>query len=354
MMKAYSNVQRDNEVDLITLLIDLWAQKLLVIGVAALVAILAFAYAHFSIITPIYEAKVYLLPPTQNAISGFNSGRSKDDPFFKPLTTKGVFTAFTKTLESESLRQEFFNEVYLPSLPEPSSKKSLDQLYGEFSNRLFISSDKGIPKRYTVAFQGGDLERATMWVKSYTQRANEAAKSELISNVERDASIQADDLEKKIADLRKVALLAREDRIFQLNEALHIAESIGLNSSQLPSNALITIAGASDDPLAYLRGSRALAAEIKTLKARDSDDAFIPSLRKLQARYEYLSKLTVDSGSVSVSRQDGGVEAPNTPIRTKKKVIVFGGVLVGFALGIFIALARIFFLQYIGARKSGV
>jgi chain length determinant protein (polysaccharide antigen chain regulator) len=354
MMKACSNVQRDNEVDLIALLIDLWAQKLLIIGVAALVAILAFAYAHFSIVTPMYEAKIYLLPPTQNAISGFNSGRSQDDHILKPLTTKGVFTAFTKTLESESLHQKFFNEVYLPSLPEAPSKTSLDQLYREFSNRLLISSDKGIPKRYTVAFQGPDLERATMWVKAYAERANEAAKLELISNVERDASIQADDVEEKIRVLRKVALLAREDRISRLSEAFHISESIGLTSPQLPSNALITIAGASDDPLAYLRGSKALAAEIKILKARDSDDAFIPGLRELQAKHKFLRGLTVDSGSVAVSRQDGSVEAPNAPMKTKKKVIVLGGILVGLALGIFIALARVFFLRYIGARKPGV
>lgn len=352
MLKASSNLQREEEVDFITLIIDLWAQKVLIGGVAAVVAISVCIYVYLSTLTPVYESKVYLLPPTQSSIAGFNSGRDQDDPDLKPLTVKGIYAAFTRTVESEAFRQKFFKEVYLPSGLHDNDKTSVDKSYGVFSQQLDVSADKGDVKRYIVSFRGPNSESSIFWAKRFVEQATESAKSELIFNSKQEISVRLYDLGKKISSLREVAQKSREDRVAQLAEALSTAEAIGLNSPQLLPNTLIAISGFTDDRLAYQRGSKALKAEIETLRARQSDDAFIPGLRELQAKYDDLSKVTTDRERISVNRQDGDIATSNVQKTAKNAIIVLGGVLFGLLLGLFIALIRVFVLR--NSRGGGV
>lgn len=354
MLKARTDVRDEDEVDLVALVKDLWLQKFMILGVAVVVAVLVYAYASMSIISPIYEAKLYIVPPTQNGIAGFNTGRSSSDADFKPYTVNEIYAVFTKNLEAESFRQDFFKEFYLPSLSESSRKKSVNQLYRGFSEALVIGADKGSPPRYSVAFQSQDSESAAALVKAYVERAKEVAKAEIILNITREASVRAHDLEKRIESMREAAPVAREDRINQLREALRIAESIGLTNPQASPNTLVATAEVEDESLAYRRGSKALAAEINVLQSRTSYDAFIPDLRKLQSRLEFYNTLSIDSGSVSVSRQDGDVAAPDTPVKNKKKIIVMSGIVGGLALGILIALFRIYFLRSVNSRELAV
>ncbi|MHC8396077.1 LPS O-antigen chain length determinant protein WzzB [Pseudomonas sp. LB3P93] len=351
MLKARSDIRVEDEVDLVALVKDLWLQKFIIIGVAVLVAALVYAYASISIIAPIYEAKLYIVPPTQSGIAGFNAGRSASDADFKPYTVNEIYAVFTRNLEAESFRQDFFKEFYLPSLSETSRKESVSQLYKNFSQTLVIGADKGNPPRYSVAFQSQNSEKAAALVKAYVERVKEVAKAEIILNITRESSVRAHDLEKKIVSMREAAPVAREDRINQLREALRIAESIGLTNPQASPNTLLANAGVEDESLAYRRGSKALQAEINVLQSRTSYDAFIPDLRKLQSRLEFYNTLSIDPASVSVGRQDGDIAALDTPVKNKKKIIVLAGIVGGLALGILIALMRIFFLRSVNPRE---
>lgn len=330
--------QSTDEIDLIALARGLWGQKLLILAVTLLVAVGAAAYALLS--KPVYQAQLFIMPPTQNGIAELNYGRGKSTEL-EPYSIKHVYDVFARNLQGESLRQTFFNEVYLPSLDESERKGALDRMYERFSRELVIKGPgKDTPDRYSVTVQGGDPVRATEWAKAYVARASEAAESELIKNVTAEAAVRARNLEQRIVGLRETAQRIREDRIQQLREALKIAEAIGLTGPSINSTAAVDITVETGNKMDYQRGSKALAAEVKALESRASDDAFISDLRTLQMRYSFYRKLNIDPESISVYRQDGSVEVPQSPIKPRKALILLLGIIAGAVLGGFIALIR--------------
>lgn len=337
------DARRDDEIDLIELVRGLWAQKWLILGITLLVTVGAGLYAFLS--KPVYEAKLFIMPPTQNDIAELNFGRGKSSEL-DIYSIDHVYEVFARNLQAESLRQKFFNEVYLPSLNESQREGALDQVYVRFSRELVIKRPgKDAPDRYLVAVKNEDPVRATEWAKTYVRLASESAESELIKNVKAEASVRARNLEQRIVSLRENAQRIREDRVQQLREALHIAQAIGLATPSVNSTAAVDITVDTGSKLDYQRGSKALAAEVDALQARSSDDAFIPDLRSLQMRYYFYSKLNIDPESIAVYRQDGTVELPESPIKPKKMLILLLGVIAGVLLGCFIALLRILFIR---------
>ncbi|MBV7573761.1 chain-length determining protein [Pseudomonas sp. PDM32] len=341
MLKPSTALASSDEIDFFVLIKALWAQKLVVISVTIVMLIASAVYAFTA--KSLYEARIYVLPPTQNDIADFNYGRTLNSDL-PPFSVKDVYDVFTRNLFSESLRHSFFEEVYLPSLTENARKGSRDRLYQNFSKQLVISAGgKESPDRYSVAVQSYNPSEAGEWVRTYVQKAGVAAKSEMIKNVVREAQVRARNLEQQINGLRESARREREDKIKVLSEALVIAKAIGLNkpviiSGKTPGELSLGV----DSQALYMRGSDTLQAEIEGLESRESDDPFIQSLRVLQVKYSFLKNLTIDSSSVSVYRQDGAVGDPDSPIKPNKLLILILGTCFGFFLGLLLALFRHF------------
>lgn len=344
------DARRDDEIDLIELVRGLWAQKWLILGITLLVTVGAGLYAFLS--KPVYEAKLFIMPPTQNDIAELNYGRGKSTEL-SPYSIEYVYEVFARNLQSASLRQVFFNEIYLPSLDESQRRGSVDRLYERFSRELVVKGpSKNTPDRFSVVVKGNDPVQATDWATTYVQRASKAAKTELIKNVTSEASVRSRNLEQRIVSLRETAQRIREDRIQQLREALKIAETIGLTSSTINSGAAVDITVDTGNKLDYQRGSKALAAEVAALESRSSDDAFISDLRSLQMRYGFYRKLNIDPDTISTYRQDGSLEIPETPIKPKKFFIVVVGVFFGLVIGGLIAFIRLRFDHIFPDPKS--
>ncbi|PKH16638.1 chain-length determining protein [Pseudomonas sp. 43NM1] len=331
----------NDEIDLFVLVRALWLQKWMVVGVAIFVTLAAAVYAFTA--KPLYEAKIYMLPPTQNDIADFNYGRTLNSDL-PPFSVKDIYDVFARNLFSESLRQSFFDKVYLPSLPDQGLKGSRDRMYQSFSKRLFISAGgKDNPDRYYVAVQSSDPAEAGEWVRTYVRNASDAAKKETIKNVVREAQVRARNLDQQVIGMRESARREREDKIKVLGEALEVAKAIGLGkpiiiSGKTPAELSLGV----DGQTLYMRGSDALQAEILGLQERQSDDPFIPSLRVLQVKYSFLKNLSIDSSSVAVYRQDGVVDDPDSPIKPDKLMILIKGAFFGVLLGLAVALARYF------------
>ncbi|AEA67755.1 LPS O-antigen chain length determinant protein WzzB [Pseudomonas brassicacearum] len=338
MQNNHVDLQGGDEIDLMELARGIFVQKWLILVVTLLVAIGATAYAFLS--KPVYEAKLFIIPPTQNGIAELNYGRGKSTEL-DPYSIKDVYDVFARNLQGESLRQTFFNTIYLPSLDKSQREAPLDRLYERFSRELMIKGPgRDTPDRFSVTVQSNDPAQATEWAKAYVQRASVAAESELIKNVTTEASVRARNLEQRIVSLRETAQRVREDRIQQLREALQIAKAIGLTTPVVNSTAAVDITVDTGNKLDYQRGSKALAAEVEALESRSSDDAFIGDLRSLQMRYGFYRKLNVDPETISVYRQDGVVEIPESPIKPRKMLILVLGVVGGLMLGGFLALIR--------------
>jgi chain length determinant protein (polysaccharide antigen chain regulator) len=192
-----------------------------------------------------------------------------------------------------------------------------------------------------VVVQDESAEKGVALVGKYIERASELAKKEIKKNIGSEADVLARNIHQQIAMLRDVGLKDREDSIIKLREALQIAEAIGLERPPVISgSSAMEIAGSLDGQLSYMRGSKALKAEIENLESRNSDDPFIKKLRMLQAKYDFYSSLESNILNVEVYRTDGVVELPDNPIRSQKSLYVLIGLIAGLILGVLVALMR--------------
>lgn len=328
-----------DEIDLFELLGGLWKQKVVIIVTAAIVTAAAVAYALTA--TPIYEAKVIVQPPTHNDIAQLNYGRGGGSGL-SVISVKDVYSVYLRNLQSESLRREFFRKVYLPSISTENRSGSQDSLYNQFREVLSLALvSKDSPDRFYVVSNLPDPVQAARWVVDYVEMAGERAKKEVIQDARADALIKADNLEQQITVERESARKHREDQIVQLTEALRVARSIGLEKPPIISNNLSNeVSAGMDGSLTYMRGSKALEAEIENLRSRTSDDPFIAKLRQRQEAITFYRSLQLEPGVIQVYRQDGAIESPDRPIKPKKFMIVVMGAFMGFGLGVAIGFIR--------------
>ncbi|EKT4523071.1 LPS O-antigen chain length determinant protein WzzB [Pseudomonas putida] len=328
-----------DEIDLFELIEGLWKQKVLIIVTTVVVTAIAVAYAFLA--KPVYEAKVFVQPPTQNDVSPLNYGRGGNTGL-SMLTVKDVYAIYLRNLQSESLRREFFRNVYLPSLPEDERGGSQDELYGRFQDVLTLGiAAKETPNRFFVKANVSDPQQAAEWVVRYLEMAGRRGRTEVVRDVKADATIKANNLEQQINAALESARKQREDQIVQLTEALRVAKSIGLEKPPIISNTLSSeVSAGMDGSLMYMRGSKALEAEIDNLRKRTSDDAFVKNLRQRQEALAFYRTLQIDPGVIQVYRQDGAVESPDKPVKPKKLLIVALGVVLGGILGVLLALLR--------------
>lgn len=339
MAHTTSTAHEPGEIDLFEVIAALWAQKLLIIVITLLAGTGAAAYAFLS--TPVYEARVFLQPPTSNGIADFNYGRTKDAELL-PYTISDVYGVFTRNLQSESLRRAFFTNVYLPSLSDEEKTGSQDLLYSKYLDSLIIGlPTKEQPDRFSVAVRGHNPSLAADWAKAFVAQAGANAEQEMISNVTRESEVRARNLDQQIAILQETEGKMRTDAVTRLEEAFQVADAIGLQNPPILSGKVAAeVSATMDGQLTYMRGTKALAAEIKNLKERTTDDPFISNLRSLQIKRSFYQSLRVDPSSVSVYREDGPVETPDRPIKPQKSIIIASGLVGGAIIGLLWGLLR--------------
>lgn len=331
----------DDEIDLRELFAGLWAERLLILLVTLVVGAGAAAYAFLA--APVYEAKSSLLPPRLSDIAGYNVGRAEAK--LVEFKVADVYSVFTRNLISESARRSFFREVYLPSLTEEQRSAPQDVLWKQYSATLTAKAPdlKARPEYFEVRVEHKDPELAAQWVNLYVERAAELARSDMQQNVRQELDARIQEIERQIEVLREAALKRREDRIARLKEALVVADKVGVDAPQVTPGRTSSDGDLSsfvDGSLMYMRGAKAIRAELQVLEARESDDPFISELRYLQSRLVFLQRIDVKPDNVAVFTLDSAAEVPETPIKPKKALILAIGVVFGGMLGVFIALVR--------------
>ncbi|HGM5582918.1 TPA: LPS O-antigen chain length determinant protein WzzB [Pseudomonas putida] len=335
-------ISQSDEIDLFELVAGLWKRKFLILGVTAAFASGSVIYALTA--TPIFEAKFYVQAPSSSDIAQLNYGRGGKGGL-AIITPKDVYDIYLQSLTSESTRRLYFKDVFLPSLPVEQQRGSKSELYSRFSQQLTISPDaKSSPQRYVVTVQLPDAELAAKWAAGYAQLAGDRALKEILDNVHGDVDLVSRNLEQQISSAQEVARSQRQDTIDRLKESLAIAKAVGPELSRSAKGG--SAAGEDSDkvegPLAYLRGTKALEAEIGTLESRPSDDPFIEGFRGQQAKLEFYRGLKVDSSGIEVYSPDGEAVQPDKPIKPRKTLIVLVGTLMGLVLGSGLALVRHF------------
>ena len=326
----------NDDLDVLELWDVLWNRKLLILSSIALVTVAAFVYV--SLKTPLYEAKSFILPPTKNDIAQLNYGRTEASGL-EIFTPKDVYEIYLRSLQSESLRRQFFRTVYLPNLPEAARQGSQDALYDQFGKVLTVDPVAGDSAgRILVRALSDDPDMSVKWVTRFSEMASDRAKKTLVEDADTEVKVLVKNLEQQVRSARDAAHRQREDQIVRLEEALKVARAVSLSKPPIIANGLnAEVSGSMQGALTYMRGSQALEAELANLRARESDDPFVADLREVQEKLDFYRNLTLNAAVIEVFQQDGAIEVPDSPVRLRKLLIVMGGAFAGLVLGVLLA-----------------
>lgn len=336
MQNSAVNPRSSDEFDVILIARALLRRAWVIIGITAIAGILGLLYVVLS--ERVYEARGYLVPPTQSDIADLNTGRTKEFEL-SPYSIDDVYRIFLRNLRSEALRQEFFANEYLPSLSQDQQARSRDALYAEFVRRVQINpttSDEA--GRYSVVVQTNSGDKAVDWIKKYVKRAETRATEEIMKNVSYEARVHAKNVAQEIDTKRETGQTEREDALVKLRAALGVAESSGVQKPTMVfGNSSSALAGNMEGDMSFLRGAEALKAEIKNLELRSSNDAFIKELRELQAKKNFFDKLATADREIGMYRYDGLVDAPENAIKPKASLVIGLALVLGAMLGLLTA-----------------
>ncbi|WP_449392825.1 Wzz/FepE/Etk N-terminal domain-containing protein [Eoetvoesiella caeni] len=172
-----------NEIDLCELASTLWSSKLLILLTTLLVTGLAAAYAVFS--TPVYETVVRVLPPTPGNLASYNlssqltsnsilsraaarSHANAASAGISVLTVKEAYEAFLQRLTSDSVRQAFFEKIYLPAHGGPQAEISEQSLWKRLNQEIKIKlPTKPSKPAVEITVEGQNPDTIAKWANEY-------------------------------------------------------------------------------------------------------------------------------------------------------------------------------------------
>jgi len=402
----------NDEIDLVELFRALWRQKVLIVGITLLVTALAACYAFLA--TPYFETRTYLRPVPQSNLDQLN------ETCIYKLTPEEAINRVASGLSSYDNRLDFFmnNQELFPNIRDDSDR--LEQAFAEFNEESFEmlfpdpkrtdnrSAFVGLKLTYPEGVAGAsvvnafvafvlDLERreiaedveslisnrlASLEMNIEAQRANyNASKEAKIATLLENDALKRAQLQDELSTLRDELKTRRTNRIQQLNEAISIAESLGIRKPTSPTAMSDSARGNTqvirtevtnrETPL-YFMGTEALTAERDALVGRKSDDFIEPRIAEIQSELAmlennreveilrsregedlYLSNLAelreeaarlkgikLDTDRLRLVRLDQPALESSNPVKPKKAMILALGLVLGGMIGVFVALVR--------------
>ncbi|MFQ7901488.1 Wzz/FepE/Etk N-terminal domain-containing protein [Stutzerimonas degradans] len=411
-MIVQSQPLANDEIDLVELFRALWRQRLLIVGVTFAATLIAAAYAFLA--TPYYQTKTYLRPVPQSMLDQLNeTGIYKLTPEDALSRVASGLSSYDKRLDYFLSNQEMFQAI------EPKGD-SAEQAFADFNEQAFEmlhpdpkktesgSAYVGLKLTYPKGMEGSaivngfvdyvlELERkeiaedleslianrlASLDMNMEAQRANYSASKEAkIATLLEDAALKRAQLQDELAALRAELKTRRNNRIQELNEAITIADSLGIRTPTSPSamaasarsgtQVIRTEVTNQEAPL-YFLGTEALTAErdalknrtsddfvepriaeiqseltllennreVEILKAREGEDLYLTNLAQLREEASRLKGIKLDTERLRLVRLDQPALQSLNPIKPKKALILALGLVLGAMLGIFVALVR--------------
>lgn len=415
---------RDDEIDLVELFHVLFKQKYLILAVAGVVTLAAVAYAFLA--TPYYQVQSVLRPVDRGSLDELNGTGVYE------LTPVEALNLVGAGLSSYENRLAFFrrNQSLFTGLIEPG--RSLEQIFEAFNRSAFTmlqvdpknaagqSEFVGLSLTYPHGVDGVEVINGLVaFVLDAERERIDADLEVLIANrlfnieqkikaarasydvskqvqiavlLEKDTLSRAQ-LQDELRALRAELKTHRLSRIMVFDEAIQIAESLGIQKPTTPSfmsggqrqdQVVRTEINSREIPL-YFMGAEALKAErevlsarpsddfiepriseidkelallshnrqVETLEKRDNEDLYLKGLAKWRQEAAQLKGIKIDSSQLRLVRLDQQALAPLSAIKPKKALAIALGLGVGLVLGFFVALLRNLFRSKAKAGSRG-
>jgi len=303
--------------------------------------------AYVLLVTPVYKAEVFMLPPSQSDIQPLNisvlafpdrSGRSDRSDFLE-YDSESVYRLFVQTLKSRAVRRDFYEENKLATKLGYNEANDPDVFFEQYFNqKLSVAQNvKKLEEKFfvTLSFENKDPSLVAMLVNDFVNKVTNTVAIRLVNEVNvKVASLKAG-VEESIRGKKMIAKIRRDDRIVALQEALSISAHSGENTQQLNLNQLAV--STQELPL-HMINQHVLQAEIEALKVRKDDAPFIEGLRDLEEVLASLEQVSIDQSEVKPVFIDQKAWKPRDPIKPKKTLIVILASLLGLLLGLVIAI----------------
>lgn len=336
----------DNEIVLLELWRTLMRRKWIIYGTTFFSILTGLGYAMLA--TPVYETKLYFSSPTIEDISELNIvniTKFEDKDQYNP---EFVYSLFLKNLQSLELRKNFFKqEGLLSELTDGHATVVENDIFEKKFNEMLVLKDNGEKKDKikffnSLRFEGKNASRIADLTNKFFDMVMKDTRNQLIGEVMTLKNNQIKYIEKSISSKRKVGIMQREDSILRLKEALEVATNLKVTEDKF-SGSDVEAASTYNVQVAYLRGTKTLSAQIKSLQNRKEEDPFIPGLRELQEKLDGISTTVINPEHIQVARIDQPALVPDKPIKPKKGLVV---ALAG-GCGLFFGILAAFFLSFV-------
>jgi len=339
--------QFDYEIDLFELIQSLWKEKVLIVAITAVITLIGGGVT-FSL-TPIYEASVKMLPPSQSDVAELakfdvlQSSQSQSQS--QPQPQSQSYADFLQILKSKQLRKTFLSQEGVKTSlfsPKTSSQKALSIL----EEMAVVGIPKKDPKtEVSLKFQFKDAVIAA----DYANQLVQLAVDQYRVNTAKTFSSKKDQEVKKLKDQKASLISTHEGRlnkeITKLKEAHKIADKLNIIEPRESKDQTVKTEARSSvitEEMRYLysQGTRALSAEIETVSERKKNLAMVDGLLEIEQRFALLNSVSFDVSKVMPVTIDLAAEAPEQRIKPKRSLIVALSGVGGGMLAIMFVLIR--------------
>jgi chain length determinant protein (polysaccharide antigen chain regulator) len=410
----FPQIPQFEEVDLVDLVQSVWQQKKLILSLTLGVGLLATAYAFLA--TPEYSVNSVLRPSALNELDALNRSEVYKLPPEAALIGVGA------SLESYETRLNFFreNQKLFDAFVRPG--RTLEQSFEELNRNSIVLTRSDAQKagvvgaeitlqlNYPAGIDGVSILNGFVNYAIETERRKIAAdisvivqnrlneikgklsaaragydndKQARIASLLENDNLKRAQLKDELRALRAQLKALRVDRISQLDEAIAIARSLGINKPTTPSlfgeaerpnaNMMKTEINNQQVPL-YFMGTQALLAEraalqrrtnddyadgriaqiskdlqllrsnreVELLNSRASEELFVNGVQPLRAEMVRLQNLNIDLDRLKLVNVDRQALEPTSPIKPKRFLVIVLGVFCGMLLGVGFAVASYF------------
>ena len=400
-----------DEIDLFELAQHLWNGKWLIIGLTTAGVALSAIYSFTT--TPIYQTTSILRPPLEQSLSEINNTKllsiSPDESLKRIGAELESYSARRNFLESHqplispllssykgNLDQilSALNEHSFKTLrPDPKKNDNLANYIGiqfdypdkvdgpSIVNEFISEAEKHEINKLKASFEkirSGKLSQLAVKLTS-SKASYQAKKDSQIAELIESDNLQKIQLKDELSSLRKQLKEQRNNRIAELNEAIQIAEKLGITKPSTLSSIkdsgsekLVSTEINNQQLPLYFMGTAALEAERAVLRSRKSDDfsspriseinkslkllehnrkveqlnsrkneeLFYAEIDKLKAEEARLKTLNPDWEKIKLVQVDQPAIMPLNPIKPKKSLIIAVSGLLGLMLGSILVLIK--------------
>lgn len=255
-------------------------------------------------LTPTYQAKLLLEPPLDIELTALNI-----EPLYflnaakqKDVQSNHLYSIFIRTILSASVRKQFFNDYYLPSLSKQKSSQSEEILYKHYLRDFRVEPEfSSASRRFIISVKASNADLAEKQLNDFIIYMNKAATSKVYPFLAQRKKIMMGVLLQQIKLLRQV-----EVRIMNKNHSLD--RETGIKIDDLNNIGQLT---------------PSVAKELIMIYTKNYD-----LLRKQLYKKQIINLFYFDSLKATIT---------NTILDSKIKTTLIIGVLGGLILGFFIS-----------------